>query len=508
MVNQQATHEHNTYEPMDGLLGKTKSNKSSNTGRKCKNRMKRGRKNHKIQYLNIFSANAAQLQGKLQSLKEELKTNNISIFTLQETHFSRKGKIQIESFEIFEAIRSKAKGGTAIGVLKGLKPVLIKEYSEEFELLVVEVKTTTKDIRIVTGYGPQESWPIALRIPFFNALEEEIVKAELDGKSIIVEIDGNSKLGPVLIPGDKHPQSENGRILAAIIERHGLVVGNAIPQCEGLITRKRVTKDSIEESTIDFVLVSADLVDEIESILVDEKRDHVLTKITKHKGNIKKVESDHNSIITRLKTQWKCKEKQNRIEIFNLKNKECQQIFRRETSSHVNNSNLSSIFEDNGDLNIQTEKFLKSLQRVIQKCFKKIRVKEKVDKEKEALFKKWKDLKNKDDDISKINLKNIENELADRFAQDYIEKIKKHVGNIDCLDGNMNSGTLWNLKKQLFPQSRDPPTAMVDPRNGQLLTNEDSIQDAALYAYKKRLENKPIKTSLEHIKNAKEQLCE
>ena len=45
----------------------------------------------------------------------------------------------MENFEIFEAIRIKAKGGAAIGVLKGLKPVLIKEYSEDFELLVVEV---------------------------------------------------------------------------------------------------------------------------------------------------------------------------------------------------------------------------------------------------------------------------------------------------------------------------------------------------------------------------------
>ena len=172
--------------------------------------------------------------------------------------------------------------------------MLIKEYSEDFEFLVVEVKTENKEIRIVTGYGPQESWPIDQRMPFFNALEEEIVKAELAGKSIVVEMDANSKLGPDLIPGDKHPRSENGRILAGIIQRHGLLVGNGLPQCEGLITRKRVTKDAIEESTIDFVLLSADLLNDIQSILVDEKRTHVLTKITKHKNGIKKVESDHN----------------------------------------------------------------------------------------------------------------------------------------------------------------------------------------------------------------------
>ena len=132
------------------------------------------------------------MQGKLQSFYEELKLSSASIFTLQETHFSNKGKIKVENFEIFEAIRTKAKGGTVIGVHTGMKPVLIKEYSEEFELLVVEVKAASKEIRIVTGYGPQETWPIAVRMPFFNALEEEIVKAELAGKSIVIEMDANS----------------------------------------------------------------------------------------------------------------------------------------------------------------------------------------------------------------------------------------------------------------------------------------------------------------------------
>ena len=183
-------------------------------------------------------------------------------------------------------------------------------------------------------------------------------------------------------------------------------------------------------------------------------------------------------------------------------------MFRRETSSYINNNNLSAIFEEKGNLNEQTDKFLKKLEKTIQKCFRKIRVKNKVDKVKEDLFKKWKHLKSKTDEISKTELKRVEKELADKYAEEYFDKIKKYVGNIDCLDGNLNSGSLWNLKKQLFPQSRDPPTAMLDPRSGQLLTNEEHIQEAALFTYKKRLENKPIRNNLEHIKIAKEKLCE
>ena len=135
----------------------------------------------------------------------------------------------------------------------------------------MEIKIENRDIRVMSGYGPQESWPETDRMAFFLALEEEIVKAELDGKSILIELDANSKLGPELIPGDLHSQSDNGKILAAIIARHGLVIGNSMKQCQGLITRKRVTKNATEESIIDFVIFSDDLKNEVDSIVIDEK---------------------------------------------------------------------------------------------------------------------------------------------------------------------------------------------------------------------------------------------
>ena len=196
----------------------------NNNNLKYKKKIRRGNKHKKEFRLTIFSTNAAQLKGKLNSFKSELKRTNSGIFTVQETHFGTKGKIQVDNFEVFEAIRKKVKGGTVIGAHKALKPVLISEYNEEFELIVVEIKVAKREIRVITGYGPQENWPEAERMPFFLALEAEIVKAELEGKSIIIELDANSKLGPTMIPGDMHAQSENGKVLTAIIARHGLII--------------------------------------------------------------------------------------------------------------------------------------------------------------------------------------------------------------------------------------------------------------------------------------------
>ena len=70
-----------------------------------------------------------------------------------------------------------------------------------------------------------------------------------------------------------------------IIERHGLVIANGLDRCDGVITRKRVTKDGIEEN---------DLKENLVSLTIDEKREHVITKYTKTKHGGKRTESDHN----------------------------------------------------------------------------------------------------------------------------------------------------------------------------------------------------------------------
>ena len=158
------------------------------------------------------------MKPKLESLKNEIKSLNAAVFTLQETHFSKKGKFRLDNYEMFEAIRKKHNGGTIIGVNKALSPMLIKAYSDDFELVVVEIKINNKEIRIISGYGPQETWNEADRLPFFLALEEEIIKAGLQGVSVIIEMDSNSKLGPEFIAQDPHQQSTNGKLSAEIIQ--------------------------------------------------------------------------------------------------------------------------------------------------------------------------------------------------------------------------------------------------------------------------------------------------
>ena len=273
----------------------------------------------------------------------------------------------------------------------------------------------------------------------------------------------------------------NGTILAGIIRRHGLVVGNGMKEkCTGLITRKRITTQSIEESIIDFVLISNDLTESVQSIEIDDQRKYVLTKHVKTKHGMKSTESDHNIIVTKLKLPWSKKTKKHAIELFNLKNVECQNEFRKLTS---NSNFLSSIFDDNRDINAVTKKFIKRLNGCLHKCFRKIKLSDKQNLELESLFKKRNDLRAKNDEKSKNELKHVEEELAHKCAKENYEKIKDEIDGIKCKEGGFNSGKLWKLKKKFFPHSRDPPTAMLDD-SGNLVTNPDLIKELLKYTEK------------------------
>ena len=113
-----------------------------------------------------------------------------------------------------------------LGVHVSLNPVLISEYGDEIELIVVEIKVGQYQIRVMTGYGPQEVWDLDMKMKFFLALEEEVAKATIQGKSIILMGDMNSKLGPNYIKKDPKTMTGNGSILAGILERNVLTVVN------------------------------------------------------------------------------------------------------------------------------------------------------------------------------------------------------------------------------------------------------------------------------------------
>ena len=146
--------------------------------------------------------------------------------------------------------------------------------------------------------------------------------------------------------------------------KHDLHVINRTNKCKGVITRKRKKGNKIEESVIDYVIVNEDLKQFIDEMTIDDQRVNVL------KNLITKKESDHNPIICNFNLTTK-KEITEKIEIFNLRNKDNLKIFKENTEKAPE---MISIFENGKGVKKQGEKWLKLLKNKIHKSFKKIKI--------------------------------------------------------------------------------------------------------------------------------------
>ena len=410
--------------------------------------------------IKMFSTNAAGLvKGKIASLLSEVNATGSNIVTIQETHSIRKGKIvKPADFVVFETIRKIKHGGTMCAVKHYLNPKLIEEYDDPFELLIVEVEVDKKGIRIMTGCGPQENLEEDKRMQFFIALEAEIVKSELAEKSTIIELDANSKLGPEHIPNDPHGMSGNGKILSNIIERHALIVANGTKECKGLVTRQRSTTNRTERSCIDLVLFSPDLREHFKELYIDDTRKHVLTRITNTKKGVIKKESDHNVLLTVFTCKIDITEKKQKVEVYNLKNKDCQIKFKDYTS---NTNMLSSIFNSDEDINILAQRFIKKLNGCIKTNFRKIRINTTKKSREEYLYDKMRELKEKKDNDNIKDMKKVVEEIA-KIGEERYKKLVEELDKMKPDEGKINSQKFWKLKKKLFPRSRDPPAAILD----------------------------------------------
>ena len=68
-------------------------------------------------------------------------------------------------------------------------------------------------------------------------------------------------------------------MLAKIVEMNTLIVANGLAdKCQGLITMKRTTEDGVEESIIDFVIVSTGLVCDLKIVIPTSDHYVILTK--------------------------------------------------------------------------------------------------------------------------------------------------------------------------------------------------------------------------------------
>ena len=245
------------------------------------------------------------------------------------------------------------------------------------------------------------------------------------------------------------------------------------------------------------------MVDSFKSLLIDEERKHVLTKIRKTKKGTVVKESDHNVLITEFNTSFISNKKNTKLELYNIKNSDCQEKFKAYTS---NTNMLSSVFDSEEDLNILTKRFIKKLDGCIKHSFRKVRVSNNKPSDEEKLYDNMRKLKGKEDEQSVQKLNEVIDAIA-VHAENKYNKVVKELEEMKPEGRKINSQKFWKLKRKVCPKTRDPPTAMMD-REGNLITNKNATDDRAIEVFTERLKPNRMKEHLKSLEETENKLCD
>ena len=493
--------------------------------KKSKKKRKRTeiRNKNKNNQLRMFFVNSAGIKCKLDSMNDILKRLKPQIWALQETKLKPNETLKCEAandFQIFYLNRQNSQGGgIAVGIDKNMESALVREGNDTIEALVVQVAVCQILVNIVVAYGPQENALKEVKEKFWKFLEEEANKAEEDGHGLIIQMDGNLHAGPELIKSDPNPQNNNGKLFMEFLKRNPyLVVANSLDSCKGMITRQRKVQDKTEKSVLDFLLMNDKLRIHFSKMLIDEEREYCLSNFSQLKKNKRVIETDHNALISEFNISVP-KRMPDRIEMFNIRNKACQEQFTKITDDC---SQLVDCFENELSLEAQSSNWLKLFKNIISQCFSKVRIvknKNKIDENERRMherikLKKEVNLSTISEDVKlKIEerILEIETEIGDKVSKKYHEEIIDTLNKLGGDETNLNgSGRkhLWKMLKKKFPKNMTATPVGKKEKSGQLITNHEGLKKLYLDTYVHRLRNRPIKQEYQEIKDLKNELFE
>ena len=437
------------------------------------------------------------------------------IVVIQETKLKKKS-LQLKGYKCFPTVRGDSGGGLLVACLASLDPVIVFEGDSECEILVVHISLKQKEIRIIAGYGPQECAPVLVRETYRNTVEEQVVRANLAGASVIIAEDANAKLGPDWVENDPNPISENGKLLAKMIVRQELKIVNVSNKCVGgPITRCRKVNGKIEQSCIDFLITSQDLNQFLVDAFIDSSQLYTLTKFTTSKGIPSVKRSDHHTLGANFSISWE-EETETRCEIFKLRDQNGLSKFNSITSK--SDKFLKCV---NATIPLQDacEKWYKEFDKTIYQCFKKIRItktppKSTIDFQLCKLLADIKSIREMIPLVTQmckpvllVEIAEYEKAVAEIQGEKCRKIVEDEARKLVSDDFVFNPNAAWALKKKIYPKCTEAPFAVLN-KDGQLLTDANGILDVMKEEFTFRLRNREIDSRYEDVKQLKEYLCQ
>ena len=229
------------------------------------------------------------------------------------------------------------------------------------------------------------------------------------------------------------------------------------------------------------------------------------------KGEIVVKDSDHNTLVLHMEIAYTTF-KPKRVEVFNFKQKENQELFKNITT---NTNKLSRCLVSQEPFKIQSGKWMKTLNSMVKQSFPKRRITNKqIQSEENKLMDRRSRIKQQikhiedvcDREVLEKEVEQIEAELAKSVSRTNFEKVKENISLISSTNGSLNSTGIWKVKQKKIPKHSKPlPVAKID-NHGRLITDPDELINLYIETYTHRLRQRPIRPELKELEELKLEL--
>ena len=263
---------------------------------------------------------------------------------------------------------------------------------------------------------------------------------------------------------------------------------NALPLCEGSITRERRTTKGTEKGILDFFVVCERILPMVTKMVIDEKGQNALTR---YRGG-KIVKADHNMLKLEIDLKFHIEGEHDRTEMFNLRDKVGQQQFKVFTTE---TERFTKCFSTKEAFEVQFKNWQKQFKKSLHANFRKIRIKgenTKVISQIDILINKKRAMLKKKH-MTPHDMENIENidvEISKECEEKEWEKLQKVVKELDSSESNT---TMWKQMRKSFPKKLKPLPCGVKNIEGKLITNPKEKEKVILEHFTHRMRKRPVK---------------
>ena len=270
---------------------------------------------------------------------------------------------------------------------------------------------------------------------------------------------------------------------------------NALPLCEGTITRERFTRLGTEKGILDFFLVCDKMLPLVTKMVIYEKGQNALGK---YRGG-KVLKADHHMLKLELDISFHVNNDLDRKEMFNLRDKVCQKKFKLFTT---NTKRFTKCFETGQTFEVQFKSWQRQFQKSLHANFRKIRVKNKDEKKKlskiDTCIEKKRTILKKQHLSAEDHktIKRLDEEIGNECEEKEWQTLKEVLQGLDTSERNNN---IWKQMKKAYSNKVKPIPAGVENLEGKIITYPKEKEKNILDHFIHRMRKRPIKNNIKYI---------